>query len=452
MGRDYKDEYKKFQSSTKSKKYRAELNKYNRNNGKYGNGDGKDASHKNGKISGYESESTNRGRKTVSMKKKSYKDGGKTFKSEFKRGASETIGRIIGTGVPTKAAKKKASAKKIAKMTREGIMEAAQAGSIVGAKAWQKKKSAKATPLPDKGKAKIKKIGKAPKKSNIKATPAMKKGGKIYKKTGTGKGGKLETKAVKAIHKGVGKAEKVMGIDPKNTDKQDLGVIGGAMAGGAAGSALGPLGTLAGIVGGARAGKKLMTKKKAKKKMKTGGEVKFKGKQKKVTPLSQKHLSGTVIKQMRGGPKIKVKDTRSKERRWIESAPPGERSSHEYKQMQSGYKGGRKLPLSKAAIEKMDRKVDIEHFKKWDFPGSRIDATPKWVKEDNRPSVYGKKAMLGREAAKLVKDREHGGDIPKPAKYKDGGAVRVSERSVHKAAGDPVTTYQASNSNYKEGK
>ena len=28
--RDYKDEYKKFQSSTKSKKYRAELNKYNR--------------------------------------------------------------------------------------------------------------------------------------------------------------------------------------------------------------------------------------------------------------------------------------------------------------------------------------------------------------------------------------------------------------------------------------
>ena len=28
--RDYKDEYKKFQSSTKAKKYRAELNKYNR--------------------------------------------------------------------------------------------------------------------------------------------------------------------------------------------------------------------------------------------------------------------------------------------------------------------------------------------------------------------------------------------------------------------------------------
>ena len=60
--RDYKDEYKKFQSSTKSKKYRAELNKYNRDKGTYGNGDGKDASHKNGKIVGMEDESINRGR------------------------------------------------------------------------------------------------------------------------------------------------------------------------------------------------------------------------------------------------------------------------------------------------------------------------------------------------------------------------------------------------------
>ena len=60
--RDYKDEYKKFQSSTKSKKYRAELNKYNRKKGTYGNGDGKDASHKGGKIVGFESQSKNRGR------------------------------------------------------------------------------------------------------------------------------------------------------------------------------------------------------------------------------------------------------------------------------------------------------------------------------------------------------------------------------------------------------
>ena len=51
MARDYKDEYRKFQSSEKAKKYRAKLNKYNRNKGTYGNGDGMDASHKDGKIS-----------------------------------------------------------------------------------------------------------------------------------------------------------------------------------------------------------------------------------------------------------------------------------------------------------------------------------------------------------------------------------------------------------------
>ncbi len=60
--RDYKDEYKKFQSSEKRKKYRAELNKYNRKKGTYGNRDGKDASHKGGKIVGMEDQSINRGR------------------------------------------------------------------------------------------------------------------------------------------------------------------------------------------------------------------------------------------------------------------------------------------------------------------------------------------------------------------------------------------------------
>ena len=68
--RDYKAEYKKFQSSTKAKKYRAELNKYNRQKGTYGNGDGKDASHKGGKIVGFEAESTNRGRAEKSRLKK----------------------------------------------------------------------------------------------------------------------------------------------------------------------------------------------------------------------------------------------------------------------------------------------------------------------------------------------------------------------------------------------
>ena len=73
--RDYKAEYKKFQSSTKAKKYRAELNKYNRKKGTYGNGDGKDASHKGGKIVGFEAQSKNRGRAEKSrLKKESFKE------------------------------------------------------------------------------------------------------------------------------------------------------------------------------------------------------------------------------------------------------------------------------------------------------------------------------------------------------------------------------------------
>ena len=60
--RNYKDEYKKFQSSKKMKTYRVELNRYNRKRGTYGNKDKKDASHRNGKIVGFEDESANRGR------------------------------------------------------------------------------------------------------------------------------------------------------------------------------------------------------------------------------------------------------------------------------------------------------------------------------------------------------------------------------------------------------
>ena len=68
--RDYKKEYKKFQSSGKMKKYRAKLNKYNRDNGTYGNGDSLDASHSGGKIAGYEAESKNRGRREKSRLRK----------------------------------------------------------------------------------------------------------------------------------------------------------------------------------------------------------------------------------------------------------------------------------------------------------------------------------------------------------------------------------------------
>lgn len=61
-GRDYTYD-KQYQKSKKRKKYRAELNAYNRKKGTYGNGDGKDASHKGGKIVGFEKASTNRARK-----------------------------------------------------------------------------------------------------------------------------------------------------------------------------------------------------------------------------------------------------------------------------------------------------------------------------------------------------------------------------------------------------
>ena len=72
--RDYKTEYKKFQSSPERIKYRSELVKYNRDKGTYGNGDGKDASHKNGKIVGFEKESKNRGRKEKSRLKGSIRE------------------------------------------------------------------------------------------------------------------------------------------------------------------------------------------------------------------------------------------------------------------------------------------------------------------------------------------------------------------------------------------
>ena len=68
--RDYKDEYKKFQSSPEKIKYRAELVKFNRDKGTYGNGDKKDASHKGGKIVGFEAQSKNRGRAEASRLKK----------------------------------------------------------------------------------------------------------------------------------------------------------------------------------------------------------------------------------------------------------------------------------------------------------------------------------------------------------------------------------------------
>jgi hypothetical protein len=68
-GRDYKKEYEKFQSSPERRAYRAQLVKYNRDKGTYGNGDGKDASHKGKDIVGFEDASKNRGRKEKSRVK-----------------------------------------------------------------------------------------------------------------------------------------------------------------------------------------------------------------------------------------------------------------------------------------------------------------------------------------------------------------------------------------------
>ena len=82
MPRDYKDEYKKFQSSPEAIAKRVKLNKVNRQRGKYGNGDNKDLSHKNGKLV-YENESTNRGRKEKSRLKGSHRDARKRSKKSY---------------------------------------------------------------------------------------------------------------------------------------------------------------------------------------------------------------------------------------------------------------------------------------------------------------------------------------------------------------------------------
>jgi hypothetical protein len=94
--RDYKKEYAKYGSSKKAKKYRAELNKYNRQKGTYGNGDGKDASHKGGKIVGFESQSKNRGRAEKSrLKKEDINEANKMEKTMQKLAKSLGIKSVV---------------------------------------------------------------------------------------------------------------------------------------------------------------------------------------------------------------------------------------------------------------------------------------------------------------------------------------------------------------------
>ena len=64
-----KAEYdKKFNRKPSQRKKRAQLNRYNRKKGTYGNGDKKDASHIGGKIVGFEPQCKNRGRREKSRK------------------------------------------------------------------------------------------------------------------------------------------------------------------------------------------------------------------------------------------------------------------------------------------------------------------------------------------------------------------------------------------------
>ena len=61
---------KKYHSTAKRRKYRAGLNKENRRRGTYGNGDGKDVSHKRGGGTTLESQSRNRARQGAGGRRK----------------------------------------------------------------------------------------------------------------------------------------------------------------------------------------------------------------------------------------------------------------------------------------------------------------------------------------------------------------------------------------------
>ena len=67
-GRDYSKE-KAYNNSPARRKYRAGLNKANRDRGTYGNGDGKDLHHASDGTLRQEKSSTNKGRKEKSRKK-----------------------------------------------------------------------------------------------------------------------------------------------------------------------------------------------------------------------------------------------------------------------------------------------------------------------------------------------------------------------------------------------
>ena len=122
MARDYKDEYEKFQKHKSS--YRAKLNKYNRAKGTYGNGDGKDASHSGGKISGFVKSSSNKGKKEKSRlkgsKRKKFNKGGKNV---------DNIPAMLTEGefVIKQSSAKKIGYEKLNKMNKTGALPTSDA-------------------------------------------------------------------------------------------------------------------------------------------------------------------------------------------------------------------------------------------------------------------------------------------------------------------------------------
>ncbi len=74
-----------FQKKRKQVEKRVAANGHNRKNPNSKKGDGNDASHKGGKIVGFEKESENRGRKEKSRKKGSKRDKWKKMKSFMRK-------------------------------------------------------------------------------------------------------------------------------------------------------------------------------------------------------------------------------------------------------------------------------------------------------------------------------------------------------------------------------
>ena len=101
MARDYKDEYEKFQKDKSA--YRAKLNKYNRDKGTYGNDDNLDATHKNGKISGYESSGKNKGKKEKSRLKGSKRNFEMGGYNQYPEGGSLNGPSHKQGGIPVEA-------------------------------------------------------------------------------------------------------------------------------------------------------------------------------------------------------------------------------------------------------------------------------------------------------------------------------------------------------------